>query len=163
MTPKFTSAVFFIWAGLSVGGNILAAAAKFQVSTLTTAELLLVGRAQFAWLGNAEWILCATVLLLLAAGRQRPTPAHCLIILLLVLQQHWLTPLLQLRTDMIIAGNVPDGPALHFLFVGAEVAKLTLLMFAGLLQPDTQRKAQRLTWQLPRHPLNLKGCSVEKL
>ena len=47
----------FVWAGLSLGGNLIAAPAKFQVADLPLPIALQVGRAQFTWLGNAEWVL----------------------------------------------------------------------------------------------------------
>ena len=58
---QIMSGVGLLWAGLSLGGNLIAAPAKFQVSDLGLALALQVGRAQFTWLGYAEWVFLATL------------------------------------------------------------------------------------------------------
>ena len=43
-----------IWLGSAIGANLVAAPAKFTVKTLTTADLVSVGRAQFRFVGYVE-------------------------------------------------------------------------------------------------------------
>lgn len=120
-----------LWAGVSLGGNILAAPAKFQVDSLSTTELLLVGRAQFAWLGIAELTLSAALIAVLAMSRTRPNWPLVLAMVLLAVQQFIWQPVLQARSDLMAAGGTPEESHLHLIFVVAEIAKFLLLILAG--------------------------------
>lgn len=131
-SASFLPALTLLWAGLSLGGNIIAAPAKFQVESLTTTELLQVGRAQFAWLGVTEMVLSGALILALLLARQRPTWTLVVAIVLLAVQQLIWQPALQARSDLMQAGVTPEESHLHLIFVVAEIAKFCLLLSAGL-------------------------------
>lgn len=128
-----------IWAGLSLGGNLVAAPAKFQVEALTTPELLQVGRAQFAWLGLAEWALAVTMIAVLIVMRRRPIITLSLGIALFAVQQFYLQPLLQARTDLILSGATPPDSLAHIAIIIAEVAKCACLCVTGATIPAKMR------------------------
>lgn len=121
-----------LWAGLSLGGNLIAAPAKFQVDTLTLVDLLSIGRAQFAWLGIAEGLFAVSILGLCLMFKQRPGLALIAALVLLAIQQAGLHPMLQARTDLILSGQPAPSSGLHLVFIAAEIAKFVLLVIAAL-------------------------------
>jgi len=121
-----------LWAGVSLGGNIIAAPAKFQVEVLTLPELLLVGRAQFAWLGITELILMIGVLGSWITFGPRLGWAGRTAIALLIVQQAALQPMLQERTDLILSGQPAASSHLHLVFIATEVVKCILLIVSAL-------------------------------
>jgi len=127
------AAVALIWAGLSLGGNMIAATAKFQAPGLPMQALLQVGRAQFDWLSGAEWLFAGAVTvsaLVWARG------AVLLLLLLPVAiflgQEILIMPTLEERTLRIIAGEPVAPSSLHFGFIAAELLKFAILCVAGV-------------------------------
>ncbi|MDA7422107.1 hypothetical protein [Tritonibacter multivorans] len=133
-----------LWAGLAIGGNLIAASAKFQVTALSTAEHLMIGRAQFAWLGIAEMLLAAALLGGFFRQKRRPDYLLLAILAVLALQQLGLHPLLQLRSDTLIAGQTPGPSNLHLLFIAAEILKICLLLWAAGSLPKAPARAEIL-------------------
>lgn len=130
-TQKTQIAAIWLWAGIAIGGNLIAAPAKFQVDSLTTAELLLVGRAQFGWLGMAEIAFAALIVALAALRWRSPSPALITAIALLGVQQAVLTPMLQARSDLMQTGSALPESHVHLVFMVAELVKVGLLLWAG--------------------------------
>lgn len=130
-TEKTCMAVILVWAGLSLGGNLIAAPAKFQVGSLSVAQLVSVGRAQFAWLGLAELVFATVLITLALIARRRPHWALIVSIALLFIQQFAITPILQARSDMMQAGATPPESHIHLVFVALEVAKFLCLVISG--------------------------------
>ena len=128
---KIQLAAIWLWAGIAIGGNMIAAPAKFQVSSLTTAELLLVGRAQFGWLGVVEIAFATGIAAMVIFRWHAASPALIAAIALLALQQGVLTPILQSRSDMMQTDVVPPESHVHLIFIAAELVKLTMLFWAG--------------------------------
>ena len=52
-----------VWAGVVIGGSLIAAPAKFRVPSLTSTTALEVGRAQFSWIGVSEAAMCNAIVL----------------------------------------------------------------------------------------------------
>ncbi len=126
------SGIGLLWAGLSLGGNLIAAPAKFQVSDLGLALALQVGRAQFAWLGYAEWVFLV-VLLVACVTVRLPVYAFYLIpVVLFLIQQFWVMPRLNARSDIIIAGEMPVESNLHVVFIVLEILKFLTLAGTAL-------------------------------
>ncbi len=122
----------FVWAGLSLGGNLIAAPAKFQVTDLTMPVALQVGREQFTWLGYAEWVLLAAILVCLILISQRIAQLYLIPAGIFVIQQLLIMPLLYQRSDLIIAGSAPPEGSWHLVFILAEVAKFASLLAISL-------------------------------
>ena len=70
----FPVALPLLWAGVSLGGNLVAAPAKFQVAALEMPVALQVGRAQFTWIAYIEWAIPAAVLAASLIQLKRPSP-----------------------------------------------------------------------------------------
>jgi hypothetical protein len=132
--PRFRT-LAGIWAGLVIGGSLIAAPAKFNAPSLTLSVALDVGRAQFAWLAIGEAVLCLGLLVAL-----RGQPRHIWLWVaapmgLFALQQLALMPALDARTVRIMAGEILPASALHLVYVGVECAKVLLLTGIALWRP----------------------------
>ncbi|AZV80823.1 group III truncated hemoglobin (plasmid) [Parasedimentitalea marina] len=137
------STTTLMWAGICLGGNIIAAPAKFQVVQLTTAELLLIGRAQFAWLGLAEWGLLAILVAGYAYAQRLPNITNLIAVVIFLLQQLLLQPQLQMRSDQIVAGVQAPDSSLHIIFILAELLKWAFLTAGGILLLSSTQTARR--------------------
>ena len=121
-----------LWAGISVSGNLIAATAKFQVDALDLSIALQVGRAQFLWISYAEWF-CITMIVLGLIWNMRMMPILLMgAVGIFMIQQIGLTPILQARSDQIIAGLSPDHSNVHVIYAILEVMKfICLLIFSS--------------------------------
>lgn len=122
-----------VWAGVTIGGSLIAAPAKFAAPSLDLRTALEVGHEQFFWIWIAERALCAA---LIGALVFRPSAARWWLaapILVFALQQLFVVPLLDARTVRIIAGeSVPDS-RLHLVFAVLEFVKVATLVAAGIV------------------------------
>lgn len=130
---RFAAPFSGVWAGLVIGGSLVAAPAKFQAPSLTREVALDVGRAQFAWLGVTELVLCAA--LLVAAFGSGPFRWALGATVVFGLQRLVLMPVLDERTLRIIAGEAVEPSMLHGIYVAFEVVKLALLLGCVLSGP----------------------------
>lgn len=127
-----TVIILLLWAGLSLGGNLIAAPAKFQVDVVPLDDLLRIGRSQFAWLGVAEILFAIT---LMGSGFIKRACLNWfsgVAILILFFQQIGLQPLLQARTDLILAGQPAPSSQLHLIFIATEIVKFASLVIAAM-------------------------------
>lgn len=126
------AALALVWAGLSLGGNLIAATAKFQAPGLPMQALLQVGRAQFDWLSSAEWLFASAIVVLAVVRASRTNLMLFLLPVVTFLGQELLImPILDERTLRIIAGETVGPSNLHFGFIAAELLKFTILCVAG--------------------------------
>ena len=122
-----------LWAGASLAGNLVAAPAKFQVQTLDLSVALQIGRAQFAWIGIVEWCLVTLITIVLTLRLQIPPLPLAGVILIFLIQQFWLQPLLQVRSDLLISGQSVPLSHIHLIFAVLELLKfLSLLLYSGI-------------------------------
>lgn len=129
-SSRFTAPLAGVWAGVVVGGSLVAAPAKFQAPGLTREVALEVGRAQFAWLGVTELVLGAALLVAaFGSGRLRWALGATAVF---GLQRLVLMPILDDRTLRIIAGETVEPSLMHGVYVGFEVVKLGLLVVCAL-------------------------------
>ena len=120
--------VAVLWAGALLGGAFIAAPAKFTVETLTTAELLAGGRAQFQALAWAELVLAVALLAALLWKRPRRWWLVAVPIVIFAEQQLVLMPALDDRTLARIAGDSVEDSPLHLVYVVLETLKLLSLI-----------------------------------
>ncbi len=127
--------IALLWAGLVIGGSLIAAPAKFQVEALTMPVALQVGRAQFLGVTVAELGCLATILVLFFVNRRSWNKLHVFCITLVVVAfaaQHLaLMPILQARSERIIAGETVGESSLHLIYVVLEVLKVIALLVSG--------------------------------
>lgn len=124
--------VALVWAGVTIGGSMIAAPSKFQAASLTLAQTLEVGRAQFFWLGVAESLLCAALIGVIAL---RPANARLRMgapILVFGIQWLIVMPFLDDRTVRRIAGEPVGESHLHLVFVVLDILKVVMLIAVGV-------------------------------
>ena len=129
-----------VWAGVTIGGSLIAAPAKFQAPSLTLPMVLEVGRAQFFWVGVAESALCALLLGVLALRRAGAQTWMAAPILVFGVERFILMPLLDARTVRIIAGETIEESQLHLVFVALEFLKVGTLIAAGVVALRSQNR-----------------------
>ena len=123
-------ALAFMWAGLSLGGTLIAAPAKFEAPNLPLPLALEVGRAQFFWVGIAEYCLGLVMALLLLLGTGRRRFLFLIPLVLLIIQRAVLMPVLDAQTMNVIAGAPVPDRLLHRIYIVLEISKfLSLLVF----------------------------------
>lgn len=132
-----------VWAGVTVGGSLIAAPAKFGAASLDLRTALAVGHEQFFWIWIAERLLCAALIGVLVF---RPPAARWWFaapILVFALQQLVLVPLLDARTVRIIAGETVPDSRLHLAFTVLEFVKVAALVAAGIAALRTAPREAR--------------------
>lgn len=121
-----------IWAGVSLGGSLVAAPAKFRAPSLTRPTALEVGRAQFLWVGVTEAILCVALVGALLSGTTDAWKWLVVPIVILAIQRLVVMPPLDARTRRLIRDE-PVGPSrLHLVYVVLEVVKFASLIAGGV-------------------------------
>jgi len=129
----FPPAIGLTWAGLSLGGSLIAAPAKFKAPSLDMPTALDVGRAQFAWLGYTEWVLLFLLIGALFLSRfDLDWRFYLLPIILFLIQQFGLMPKLDAITLERINGSGVNSGYLHITVIAAEVLKFLALMSISL-------------------------------
>ncbi len=125
-----------LWAGVALGGSLVAAPAKFQSSMLTLPVALDVGRVQFFWLGVTEAVLCLALLIALAFLPKVRWGWPASAFALFAVQRIGMMPFLDARTVRVIAGETVPPSSLHVAFIALEVAKFLVLcgLALGLLR-----------------------------
>ncbi|GHB40015.1 hypothetical protein GCM10007094_31620 [Pseudovibrio japonicus] len=128
-----------LWAGVVLGGSLIVAPAKFQVASLTIPQLLEVGRAQFQWVGIAEIIFAALLILPLfypPIREKLSLGAKCFLLAALaalIVQQGFVMPPLSERTQSLIVGEPVGSSYLHLVFVAVEILKISMLVASCVL------------------------------
>ncbi|TXL73498.1 hypothetical protein FHP25_20985 [Vineibacter terrae] len=130
------------WIGLLVGVSFLATPAKFLAPSLSLPVALDVGRHTFAIFSKAEWLLAASLLVILLAGRRSSLAilGGGLAAVLVAVEAAWLLPVLDQRVGLIIAGQQPPASNLHEAYIAIEGVKLLSL---GLVASVTARYLTR--------------------
>ena len=101
---------------------------KIQVDALDLSIALQVGQAQFLWISYAEWF-CIAMIVLGLIWNMRMMPILLMgAVGIFMIQQIGLTPILQARSDQIIAGLYTDHSNVHVLYAILEVMKFICLL-----------------------------------
>ncbi len=94
MIATFIRGFAGIWAGVVVGGVLIAAPTEFRIGSLSLPLLLEIGRVQFYWVGTGEAFLCSA-LLFATALFERPRLVYlALPVGLIAIQRLYLMPFL---------------------------------------------------------------------
>jgi len=131
-SSQISAAFALIWAGVAIGGSLIATPAKFQAPSLSLPVALEVGRAQFFWVGVGEWILCAALVVTSLVFRSGHRLLWIAPVLIFLAQRLLLMPALDARTMDVIAGQAVGDSNLHVIYIGVEVAKIVALLVTGL-------------------------------
>lgn len=121
-----------VWAGVSLGGSLVAAPAKFRAPSLTRPVALDVGRAQFFWVGVTEAVLCAGLAGALVLGTADAWKWLVVPIALFAIQRLVIMPPLDARTRRLIREEQVGRSRLHLVYVVLEVVKFASLVVGGI-------------------------------
>lgn len=128
-------ALTFVWLGMVLAISFLEAPLKFQTPGLDLALGLSIGRIVFRALNFVETMLGAAIIILVSIGH--PGTARWLLVAavaVLVVQIIGVRPALSKRSDAVLAGEGGDKRShAHLVYVALEVAKVGLLLAAGIV------------------------------
>lgn len=128
------TALVFLWAGLVLGGSLVAAPAKFEAPSLTLPTALEVGRAQFFWIGVSEGVLCVLYLGAVYMFGGLKWRIAILPVAIFAVQRLIILPPLDERTLQVIAGESVGESYLHVIFGVLEYAKVLTLIAVGAMR-----------------------------
>lgn len=119
-----------LWAGLLLGVSFIATPVKFMAPNLTMPIALEVGKATFHLFNKVEWVML--VLTILVAYLHGLVPLRWWLVgflaIIMAAETFWLLPALDIRADMVIAGEPATPGKLHWLYIIADVLKLIALL-----------------------------------
>ena len=125
----------FLWSGFVFAISFMEAWLKFRAPGVNLSIGLGIGKLVFGVLNKVEWFFAAIVFACLFFNKSIIHPSNKIgfgcIVLILLAQTFWLLPLLDARADAIINGGSRTASSLHWLYVTAEMIKVTLLFFLG--------------------------------
>lgn len=152
-----------IWLGMILGISFIEAPLKFQAPGITIPLGLGIGRLVFTALNACEIALAlVTVIALLVARRheavraldaRRLTGALVAGVAVLVVKVGVVRPLLNRRSDVIVAGGDPGPSSLHTVYVGLEGLQVLLLIITIVFAVRLLIAAARAT----AAPVDMKG------
>ena len=126
--------ISLLWAGILLGTSFLATPAKFLAPSLSLSGALEVGKVTFTVLSWVEYglfiALGISLFLYMRSLNLKPIQVNTLLILILLVlfQQTWLLPELDIRTSLIIKGEQLGPSNLHFIYVTTELLKIIVLI-----------------------------------
>ena len=121
-----------LWAGVSLGGSLVAAPAKFRAPSLDRPTALEVGRAQFFWVGVTEAVLCSVLIGALVLDATGPWRWLVVPVVLFAIQRLVIMPPLDARTRRLIREERVGASRLHLVFVVLEAVKFASLVVGGV-------------------------------
>ncbi|MEV4917411.1 hypothetical protein AB0K47_11435 [Streptomyces tirandamycinicus] len=128
------AATAFVWFGMVLAISFIEAPLKFRAPDVTLRIGLGIGRLVFRALNRAEAVLAAVLVVAVAAGGL-PAPVvvpAVLVVGLLLAQLLAVRPVLNRRSDRVLAGeDVPRSRA-HLVYIACESAKAILLPALGV-------------------------------
>jgi hypothetical protein len=130
MSFSWLAFVLILWAGLLLGVSFIATPVKFMAPNLTMSVALEVGKATFHVFNKVEWVMLA--LTLLASYLHGPHMLKWWLVgflaIIMAAETFWLLPALDIRADLVIAGEPAVPGKLHWLYIIADVLKLIALL-----------------------------------
>jgi hypothetical protein len=129
------AALAFTWLGLVVGISFVEAPLKFRAPGITHRLGLGIGRLVFTALNGIEALLGVVIIVLVAISARTPAVlwAAGALIALLVVQLAAVRPVLNRRSDRVLAGEDVPRSRVHLVYIGFELAKVAALITFGCL------------------------------
>ncbi|GHB58652.1 hypothetical protein GCM10010377_57040 [Streptomyces viridiviolaceus] len=128
-------AAAFTWLGMVLAISFLEAPLKFRAPGVTVPLGLGIGRLVFRALNIAEAVLALVVVVAVAVAAGSPTaPVAALtgvVAALLAVQLGVVRPVLNRRSDRILAGEDAPRSAAHHLYIALELLKAAALVALG--------------------------------
>ena len=125
----------FVWLGMVLAISFLEAPLKFRAPGVTTVIGLGIGRLVFRALNVAELVLAVLVIVgvVLAGVPTAPAATATVLVLLLIVQLALVRPVLNRRSDRVLAGEDPPRSRAHLAYIALEGAKVVALIVLGVL------------------------------
>ncbi|MFF9237961.1 hypothetical protein ACF1AY_25385 [Streptomyces sp. NPDC014776] len=127
-------AAVFTWLGMVLAISFLEAPLKFRAPGVTVALGLGIGRLVFRALNTVEAVLAVAVAVAVAAGSPGAsvTTLTAVAVLLLVVQLAAVRPVLNRRSDGVLAGEEAPRSRAHFVYIALELLKVIALIALGV-------------------------------
>lgn len=123
-----------VWLGMVLGVSFLEAPLKFRAPGVTTRIGLGIGRVVFRALNAVEVVLALVLVVAgIAAGAGAVSYAAWAAVLVLLAQLVAVRPVLNRRSDRILAGEDLPRSSTHLVYIGAEVLKVAALVTTAVL------------------------------
>lgn len=130
--------ISFFWLGLLLAVSFLETPLKFQVPGMTLPIALELGKIMFGVSTNIQLGLMILIFLNFIFNAKQLSKvmllSSILLALILGLEKFWMLPILDARADILASGKGLPPTPLHDYFIYAEVAKLVLIVFLGIIQ-----------------------------
>jgi hypothetical protein len=128
------AAITFVWLGMVLAISFLEAPLKFRAPGVTVPVGLGIGRIVFRALNAVEAVLAVAVIAAVATGDPRMTVGTLTAIttLLLATQLAVIRPILNRRSDRVLAGEVLPRSRTHLFYVALELVKVAALLALGI-------------------------------
>ena len=129
------TAATFVWLGMVLAISFLEAPLKFRAPGVTTVIGLGIGRLVFRALNVAELVLAIVTIVGVVLGGVPAAPAVlvAVLVVLLVVQLAVVRPVLNRRSDRVLAGEDPPRSRAHLAYIALEGAKVVALVWLGVL------------------------------
>ncbi|QRP50050.1 hypothetical protein [Amycolatopsis sp. FDAARGOS 1241] len=126
-------AIGLVWLGMVLGISFLEAPLKFRAPGVTVPLGLGIGRLVFAALNKVEVVLALGiwVALVVSAGSAGALVAAGAVSVVLLVQLAAVRPVLNRRSDRVLAGGEAPRSHAHLWYVGLEVVKVAGLVVLG--------------------------------
>lgn len=127
-------AAVFTWLGMVLAISFLEAPLKFRAPGVTVALGLGIGRLVFRALNIVEAVLAVAVAVAVATGSPTVpvTALTVVVVALLAAQLAAVRPVLNRRSDRILAGEEAPRSRAHFVYIGLELLKVIALVVLGV-------------------------------
>lgn len=130
------SLLFFLpamWLGLIIGISLIEAPLKFTAPGITIPLGLGIGRRVFLAMNIVEVIFAVVLITTLVRLLGRPSRhklwmLSIVISLVLAVKILVIRPILNIRTDAVLAGNFEGGSTTHYFYIAADAALIILLI-----------------------------------
>lgn len=141
-TAATSAAVVFTWLGMVLAISFLEAPLKFRAPGVTVRVGLGIGRLVFRALNAAESLFAVVLIVaavFAAAGGADPAlpagavAAGAAAVAVLAAQVALVRPVLNRRSDRVLAGDDAPRSHAHLWYVTLELAKVTALLLTGIL------------------------------
>jgi hypothetical protein len=127
--------VAFTWLGMVLGISFLETPLKFRAPDVTLRVGLGIGRVVFAALNWVEMVLAVVLVVALVASADVPAAVlipGVIVVAVLVIQLAAIRPVLNRRSDRVLAGEDAPRSRAHLGYVATELAKVAALIVAGV-------------------------------
>lgn len=128
------TAVAWLWLGMVLAISFVEAPLKFRVPGLDLRTGLAIGRLVFRALNAVETVLALVLVLCLVLGgpSSLTTVGSVTAVVVLAVQLLGVRPLLNRRSDAVLAGHEGPRSHAHLWYVGLETLKVAALVVTGV-------------------------------